>query len=325
MKALLCPAYGPLDGLVLGEAPVPVPGPGQLRVAVHAAALNFLDALMVQGRYQVRPTLPFVPGAEFAGVVDAVGAGVTRFRAGDRVACFGLGGYAEYALADAASAVPVPASMPFDDAAALFLAHGTALRALDTSARTQAGETVLVLGAAGGVGAAAIEVAKAMGATVIAAASSAPKLELCRVLGADHLVDYSHEKLRERCEVLTGGRGVDVAYDPVGGEFTEQAVRALGWRGRLVVVGFAAGAIPSIPANLLLFKERSLVGVYWGESVAREPDAHARDAARLAAWYADGKIRSPVRERVPLAGAADAIRRMAARGTVGKVVVEPRA
>lgn len=325
MKCLLCTSFGPLDQLTLADVASPEPGPKQVRIDVEAAALNYPDALMVQGLYQVKPPLPFVPGAEFAGVVSAVGAEVTSFKVGDRVVAMGLGGLGEQALADAARVMPLPPGMDFSTAAALFLTYCTSLRGLQDCAHLQPSETLLVLGAAGGVGVAAIEIGKAMGARVIAAASSADKLELCRRLGADATIDYGTRSLREGIQELTGGKGVDVVYDPVGGSYTEEALRSTAWRGRLVVVGFASGTIPKIPLNLALLKERSIVGVYWGDSVARDPASHRRNVGKLLAWFADGTIKPHISEQVPLAGAVAALQRMTERKVTGKVVVLPRA
>lgn len=296
-----------------------------MRVDIKAAALNFPDALMVQGLYQVKPPLPFAPGSEFAGIVSDVGVEVTRFKVGDRVVGLGLGGFAEEALVDEAKLMPIPKGMAFDDAAAFFLTYCTSLRGLKDCAHLQPGETLLVLGAAGGVGLAAIEIGKVLGARVIAAASSAQKLELCKRVGADHLIDYEGESLRERCDAITARKGVDVVYDPVGGPHTETALRALGWRGRLIVVGFASGVIPSIPANLALLKERSIIGLYWGESVARDPAGHAANVRQLLAWFADGKVKPIISERVPLSGAVEMMQRIIRREVLGKVVVLPEA
>ena len=323
MKCLLCTAFGPLEQLSIEDVPLPTPGPRQVRIDVKAAALNYPDALMVQGLYQVKPALPFVPGTEFAGVVSAAGDEVTHLKPGDPVVAFGLGGFAEEAIADAAQAMRLPKGMDFAQAAAFFLTYCTALRGLQDCARLQPGETLLVLGAAGGVGVAAIEIGKLLGATVIAAASSDDKLALCRRLGADHTINYETDSLRARLDELTGGKGVDVVFDPVGGRYTEEALRATGWRGRLVIVGFTSGTIPKIPANLALLKERSIIGVYWGGTVARDPAAAAAIVARLLEWYAAGKIQAVITERVPLAGAAAAMRRMLQRQVLGKVVVLP--
>lgn len=325
MKALVCNAFGALDALAVRDVPVREPGTGQVRIEVHAASVNFPDALMVQGLYQVKPPLPFVPGLEFAGVVDAVGPGVTRLRLGQRVVAFGVGGFGECALAAEGAAFALPDTMPFDVAAAFFLTYCTSLRGLRQCAHLQPGETLLVLGAAGGVGIAAVEIGKALGATVIAAASSEERLALCRAHGADHLIDYSREALRERVDALTARRGVDVVYDPVGGDLTEQALRSLAWRGRLVVVGFASGTIPKLPANLALLRERTIVGLFWGDSVAREPDAQEENLRQLYEWHAQGRIAPVITERVPLEGAVGAMQRLAGRAVSGKIVVLPRA
>jgi NADPH2:quinone reductase len=324
MRALVCDSVGSLDALRVRDLPVPSPAARQVRIAVHAASLNQPDILMVQGKYQVSPPVPFVPGIEFAGTVDAVGAEVTRVKPGDRVVAIGLGGLGEFALADEVTLCAVPQSMPFEDAAAFFVTYCTSLRGLRQCAHLQPGETLLVLGASGGVGLAAVEIGKAMGATVIAAASSRERLERCLERGADHVIDYSHESLRERLDAVTAKRGVDVVYDPVGGELTEQALRALRWRGRLVVVGFATGTIPKLPANLLLLRERTVVGVYWGDSVAREPVAQADNVRQLLEWYALRRIAPLISERVPLDRASDALRRLAARSIVGKAIVLPQ-
>ena len=324
MKALLCAEYGPLEKLAVEDMPSPTAGPGQVVVDVKAAALNFPDALMVQGLYQVKPPLPFTPGAEVAGLVKAVGDGVQDLNPGDRVIGFpGTGGFAEECVVAAERIMPLPESMDFATGAALVLTYGTSLHALQDCGRLQPGETLLVLGAAGGVGAAAVEIGKAMGARVIAAASSGDKLALCRQLGADETIDYSREDLRQRALALTGEKGVDVVCDPVGGGYTEPALRALAWRGRLLIVGFAAGEIPKIPLNLALLKERSLIGVYWGDSVRHDPRGHMRNMQQLMAWFAEGKVRPVVSERFPLARAPEAMRRLLDRQVKGKVVILP--
>lgn len=324
MKALLCAEYGPLEKLAVEDMPSPTAGPGQVVVDVKAAALNFPDALMVQGLYQVKPPLPFSPGAEVAGIVKAVGQGVQGLKAGDRVIGFpGTGGFAEECAVAAGKIMPLPENMDFATGAALVLTYGTSLHALQDCGRLQPGETLLVLGAAGGVGAAAVEIGKAMGARVIAAASNGDKLALCRQLGADETIDYSREELRQRALALTGEKGVDVVCDPVGGGYTEPALRALAWRGRLLIVGFAAGEIPKIPLNLALLKERSLIGVYWGDSVRHDPRGHMRNMQQLMAWFAEGKVRPVVSERFPLARAPEAMRRLLDRQVKGKVVILP--
>jgi NADPH2:quinone reductase len=325
MKALVCAAYGPLESLVVKEVPVPVPGPGQVRIEVKAAALNYPDALMVQGLYQANPTPPFSPGLEFSGLVSAVGADAGHWKPGDRVVALGQGGFAEQAIADAARLMPLPRGMDFETGAATFLTYCTSLHALQDCARLKAGETVLVLGAAGGVGIAAIEIAKAMGARVLAAASSEAKLEACRQAGADATVDYSTARLRDAVKAFSGGQGVDVVYDPVGGDYSEEALRCLRWHGRFLVIGFAAGTIPRLPLNLALLNERSIVGVYWGESVARDPAAHVRNVGQLLEWFAAGKVKPQISERVGLAGAVEAMQRMTRRDIVGKVIVLPAA
>ncbi|HNQ56908.1 MAG: NADPH:quinone oxidoreductase family protein [Burkholderiales bacterium] len=324
MKALLCAEYGPLEKLAVEDMPSPTAGPGQVVVDVKAAALNFPDALMVQGLYQVKPPLPFSPGAEVAGLVKAVGQGVQGLKAGDRVIGFpGTGGFAEECAVAAGKIMPLPENMDFATGAALVLTYGTSLHALQDCGRLQPGETLLVLGAAGGIGAAAVEIGKAMGARVIAAASNGDKLALCRQLGADETINYSREELRQRALALTGEKGVDVVCDPVGGGYTEPALRALAWRGRLLIVGFAAGEIPKIPLNLALLKERSLIGVYWGDSVRHDPRGHMRNMQQLMAWFAEGKVRPVVSERFPLARAPEAMRRLLDRQVKGKVVILP--
>jgi NADPH2:quinone reductase len=325
MKALRCHAFGPIDHLKVEHIPAPVPGPGEVLIDVQAASINYPDALMVQGLYQVKPPLPFTPGAEFAGVVAAVGDGVVHLRPGDRVAAStGTGAFAEQAVAEAARVLPLPPAMDFDTGASFVLAWGTSLHALQTVARLQPGETVLVLGAAGGVGVAAVQIAKAMGARVIAAASSDAKRALAREAGADETVDYTQPEWRREVERLTGGQGADVVYDAVGGAYAEPALRATAWRGRYLVVGFAAGEIPRLPLNLALLKERAILGVFWGAAMARDPRQLMADLRQLAAWFAEGRVRPPVTERVPLDGAAAAMARLAGRQAMGKLVVRPR-
>jgi NADPH2:quinone reductase len=324
MKALLCEAFGPIDTLVVKNIPSPVPGPKQMLIEVRAAAVNFPDALMVQGLYQVKPPLPFTPGAEISGIVKSVGAEVKHYKAGDRViALTSTGGFAEECVVESAKAMPLPAGMDFDTGASLVLTYCTSLHGLKDCGHLKAGETLVVLGAAGGVGISAIEIGKAMGARVIAAASSGDKLELCRKVGADETVNYSTENLKDRINELTGGKGADVVYDPVGGPYTEPAVRALAWRGRLLIIGFAAGEIPKIPLNLALLKERSLIGVYWGDSTKHDPAGHLANLHQLHEWFAAGKICPIVSERFPLSAAKDAIASIANRQVKGKIVVVP--
>ncbi len=326
MKALMCHAYGPIDTLKVEEVPSPVPGPGQVLVTVKAASVNFPDALIVQGLYQVKPPLPFSPGSELAGVVKSVGEGVTHLKPGDRViAGVGSGGFAEECLADAERTLPLPEGMDFDIGASFILTYGTSLHGLQTIGKLQAGENLLVLGAAGGVGIAAIEIAKALGARVIAAASTPEKLALCKQVGADELVNYSEPDWRKQVEALTNGKGADVVYDPVGGSYAETALRATAWRGRYLVVGFANGEIPKIPLNLTLLKERAIMGVFWGAAMARQPEQHLANMKLLGEWFAAGKVKPVISERVSLADAKGAIQRLASRQAMGKIVVLPGA
>jgi len=324
MKAVICSKLEGPRALAVGELPDPKPGPGQVVIEVRAASLNFPDALMVRGLYQVKPPLPFSPGAELSGVVAAVGEGVDRPRVGDSViALSGHGGCAGLCVADAARTMPLPKGIDFDTAAAFALTYGTALHALKEVAAIQPGETLAVLGAAGGTGIAAIECGKAMGAKVIACASSAEKLALAREHGADEAIDYATEDLRARLDAIAGKKGIDVVFDAVGGPHTEPAMRALGWRGRLLVIGFAAGEIPKLPLNLALLKERQVLGVYWGDWTRREPAAHAKNMEQLVAWMREGRVRPAITERIGLEGVADALERMSGRRVLGKVVVNP--
>lgn len=324
MKALLCREYGPIERLRVEEVPSPRPGPGEVVVEVKASSLNFPDALLVQGLYQVKPPLPFSPGMELAGIVKEAGAGVRGVKAGDRVvASPGRGGFAQECLVAAGRVSPLPAGMDFDLASAFVLTYCTSLHALANRGRLEPGETLVVLGAAGGVGTSAIEIGKAMGARVVAAASSEEKLALCRKLGADETVDYEHADLRQRILDLTAGKGADVVYDPVGGAHTEAALRATAWRGRFLVIGFASGVIPQVKLNLALLKERSILGVYWGEWTQHDPAGQQRLLEQLAAWFAEGKVKPVVTERVSLAEAPAAMTRLLQRKVKGKVVVVP--
>jgi len=325
MKALRCHAFGPINTLTVENIDAPAPGAGQVLVDVHAASINFPDALMVQGLYQVKPPVPFTPGAELAGVVSAVGEGVKHVKVGDRVVCStGTGAFAEQAVADAVRVIPLPDGMDYDAGASFVLVYGTSLHALQTIGKLQPGETLLVLGAAGGVGIAAIEIAKAMGARVIAAASSDEKRALAKQAGADETIDYTQPEWRREVERLTDGKGADVVYDAVGGPYAEPALRATAWRGRYLVVGFAAGDIPKMPLNLTLLKERAILGVFWGAAMARDPKQLIADLQQLAGWFKEGKVKPPVTERVSLEDAADAIERLASRKAMGKIVVLPR-
>jgi NADPH:quinone reductase len=322
VKAVLCKQYGPPETLVVEELPSPRAGPGEAVVSVKAASVNFPDVLIIQNKYQFKPPLPFSPGSELAGVVKEVGAGVSSVRPGDKVMAFTTyGAFAEEVKTDAARLLPIPEGMDYENAAAFVLTYGTSDHALRDRGSLQAGETLLVLGAAGGVGLAAIEIGKALGARAIACASSDEKLAVCREHGADATINYAAEDLRERIKSLTGGQGVDVIYDPVGGAYTEPAFRSIAWRGRLLVVGFAAGEIPKLPLNLALLKGAAVVGVFWGDFARREPKAFAGSIAQLGLWFREGKLRPHVSKIFPLEKAADALRLMAARQVKGKVVL----
>ena len=322
MHAWICKDPVGVDALSWAELPQPEPKPGEVLIAIKAASLNFPDLLMVQNKYQIKPPLPYVPGAEYAGVVQAVGEGVTQLRVGQNVACLsGTGGFATHVVAPAALCLPLPEGFSHTDAAAFIMTYATSHHALVDRAQLKAGETVLVLGAAGGVGTAAIQIAKALGARVIAAASSDEKCALCQSLGADATINYQSQNLREALKALTGGKGLDVVYDPVGGEWAEPAVRAMAWRGRYLVVGFAAGPIPALPWNLLLLKGASLVGVFWGEFAKREPQANAAMMRELAQWYAQGKIKPVIDQTLPMSELKKAFAIMGSRSVMGKLVL----
>lgn len=324
MKAVVCKAWGPPDSLVVETLADLVPAAGEVVVDVKAAGVNFPDVLTVQGKYQFKPVLPFTPGVELAGVIRAVGNGVVHCKPGDKVIAFTQqGAFAEQAVVPAASVMPMPPGMDFDTAAAITLTYGTSHHAVVDRAALKAGETMLVLGAAGGVGLAAIEIGKALGARVIAAASSAEKLAICRAHGADVCIDYSTDDLRAALKTATDGKGPDVIYDPVGGEYAEPALRSIGWRGRYLVVGFANGTIPALPFNLMLLKGASVVGVFWGEFVKREPKKNLAAMGQLLGWLAEGKIRPHISARYTLDQTAQALNDMAARKVTGKVVIIP--
>ncbi len=323
MKAIVCHEWGGPHRLRFGELPLPEPKAGEVRLKVLAAGVNFPDALIIQKRYQVQPPLPFVPGTEVAGVVDAVGEGVSLAKGTRVVAFVGTGGFAEYVCANAALTIPLPAGVPDEVAAGFTMTYATSQHALRDRAQLQAGETLLVLGAGGGVGLAAVELGKLAGARVIAAASTDEKLAACHAAGADALINYSTLDLRESVKTLTDGKGADVVYDPVGGGYTEPALRALGWRGRLLVVGFANGEIPSIRINLLLLKEASLVGVYWGEFAKREPKANAGMIGELMGWLAQGRLKPRVSHVYPLHETPRALDDLLHRRAIGKLVIRP--
>jgi len=323
MRAVLCTEYGAQDRLSIGEVPDPVAGPGEVVIEMAAASLNFPDLLVIAGLYQFKPEPPFVPGAEGAGTVLAVGSDVVNVKVGQRVMAVGVqGAFADRWAVDASSVIPIPDEMSFETAASLTLAFGTSYHALKQRAALAPGETLLVLGAAGGVGSAAIEIGKAMGATVIAAASTDEKLEFCRNLGADIVINYASEDLKSRAKELTDGRGVDVIYDPVGGELSEQAFRAIAWKGRHLVVGFASGDIPSIPLNLPLLKGAEIVGVFWGSFTSREHEENMRNGAELFQMLSDGTLKPRVTNVFPLEDYESAFDLMASRRATGKIVLE---
>jgi NADPH:quinone reductase len=322
MHAWLCENPVGVDALTWTELPTPQPKAGEALIEIKAASLNFPDLLIVQNKYQIKPPLPFVPGAEYAGLVAAVGDGVTHLKVGQPVACLsGTGGFGTHTIAPAALCMPLPDKFPFVDAAAFIMIYATSHHALIDRAQLKAGETVLILGAAGGVGTAAIQIAKAVGAKVIAAASTAEKCALCTSAGADATINYSTENLKDAVRALTDGKGAEVIYDPVGGDFTEPAFRTIAWRGRYLVVGFASGPIPSLPLNLPLLKGASVVGVFWGDFAKKEPKANAAMMMELAQWYGQGKIKPIIDSIMPMADLKAAYAHMGSRGVMGKLVM----
>ena len=322
MHAWLCENPTGIDALSWQQLPTPTPKEGQVLIAIQAASLNFPDALIVQNKYQIKPPLPFVPGSEYAGTVQEVGPGVAHLRVGQAVACLsGTGGFATHTIAPAALCMPLPAGFLMQDAAAFIMTYATSHHALVDRAQLKAGETVLVLGAAGGVGTAAIQIAKACGARVIAAASSDDKCALCQSLGADATINYSQTQLREALKTLTDGKGPDVIYDPVGGDLAEPAFRSIAWRGRYLVVGFAAGPIPTLPLNLTLLKGASIVGVFWGDFAKREPQANRAMMQELATWYLQGKIKPVIDQTLPMTELKTAYALMTSRQVKGKLVL----
>ena len=322
MRALVCRDYGPVDNLVIEDWDDPVPGDGQVAFDVKAAGLNFADILIIAGKYQVRPPLPFVPGNEASGIVTAVGRNVTRFKPGDRVIGALRGGaFAEKTVVDEHMAIPLPERMSFEEGAAYSVAYGTSYHALKQGAGLRSGETVLVLGAAGGVGYAAVELAKALGARVIAAASSDEKLAFARQAGADDVINYASGSLKDSVKALTDGKGVDVVYDPVGGDLAEQALRATAWHGRYLVIGFASGDIPRVPLNLTLLKEASIVGVWYGPWAERHNDELWENVEELNAMVEAGKIRPRYNEAFSLDDFVDAFRVITERRVLGKIVL----
>jgi NADPH2:quinone reductase len=322
MKAVVCHAYGPPESLTVEELAPLMPGRSQVVISVKACGVNFPDTLIIQGLYQFKPPLPFSPGSEVAGVVKAVGAGVEHFKPGDRVMSIAAyGGFAEEMVADATAVIPMPDSLDFDVASSVMMTYGTALYALKDRAHLQPGEFLLALGAAGGVGLAAVELGKAMGARVIAAASSEDKLAICRQYGAEATINYIREDLKERIKELTSGQGVDVVVDPVGGSYSEPALRGIAWNGRYLVIGFTTGEIPRIPLNLPLLKGCSIVGVFWGSFHAREPQHSQENLRELLGWLQEGKVKPHISARYPLEQAADALNDLIHRRVVGKAVL----
>ena len=324
MKAVLCTQFGGPETLEMADIESPVAGPGEVVVAVRAAGLNFFDTLIIQNKYQFKPDLPFSPGAEIAGEVTSLGDGVEGIQVGDRVMAYSVWGGVRAEIAISQDAViAMPDGLDFVTAAGLIVTYGTSLHALQDRADMQPGETLAVLGASGGVGQAAVEIGKAMGARVIACASSDDKLEFCRTLGADETLNYTNEDLKTRLKELTEGKGVDVIYDPVGADLAEPALRAIGWKGRFLVVGFAGGGIPKIPLNLALLKGCQIVGVFWGDHLVREPDRHRANMAQLLDLVVGGKIKPHIHKVYPLAETADALMAIARREVRGKVIVTP--
>jgi NADPH2:quinone reductase len=322
MRALVCKEFGPLEALRVEEVPSPVAGPGELLIDVAAASVNFPDALIVQGKYQVRPPLPFTPGAEFSGTVVAVGEGVPESRIGTSVVALpGRGAFAEQVVVKASTAFALESDVDKRAAAALPLAHGTAYHALLDRAQLQPGETLLVLGAGGGVGLAAVELGKIMGATVIAAASTKDKLDAAASRGAAHLINYASEDLRARLKEITGGKGVDVVCDPVGGPHSEPALRSTAWCGRHLVIGFAAGEIPRIPLNLTLLKGCAVIGVFWGEFMRREPQRSAGELVQLLAWLREERLRPLITRSYALDEAREALTAVYERKVLGKLLI----
>ncbi|MEE4818658.1 NADPH:quinone oxidoreductase family protein [Pseudomonas alliivorans] len=322
MKALLCKAFGPASTLVLEDIPAPDIKKNEILLDVRAAGVNFPDTLIIEGKYQFKPPFPFSPGGEAAGVISAVGEKVTHLKPGDRVmALTGWGSFAEQVAVPNYNVLPIPERMDFTIAAAFSMTYGTSMHALKQRANLQPGETLLVLGASGGVGLAAVEIGKALGARVIAAASSAEKLDVAKNAGADELINYTDTNLKDEIKRLTNGNGVDVIYDPVGGDLFDQAIRAIAWNGRLLVVGFASGRIPELPVNLALLKGASVVGVFWGSFAQRQPQDNAANFKQLFAWFEEGKLKPLVSQVYPLERAGEAIDALGERRAVGKVVI----
>jgi NADPH2:quinone reductase len=324
MKALLCTRYGGIDDLELADIEDPKPAAGEAVVKINAASLNFFDTLIIAGKYQFKPSPPFSPAAEFAGVVEGLGAGVTGFKPGDRVLGYMTYGAArERAAVGADKLIKIPSGLEDDRAAGICITYGTTYHALKDRAALKKGETLAVLGASGGVGLAAIELGKIMGARVIACASSDEKLDFARKHGADEAINYAKEDVKDALRRVTGGKGADVIYDPVGGPYTEPALRSIAWKGRFLVIGFAAGDIPKLPLNLVLLKGCDVVGVFWGAFIEREAEAHRANTEQLLKWAVEGKLSSHVHAVYPLSDAKRALHDIAARKVMGKAILRP--
>lgn len=324
MKALVCREFAGLEKLTVEDLPSPTPGEGQVLVSVKFASVNYPDALTVQGKYQFKPPLPFTPGSEFSGVVKAVGPGVAKFKVGQTVLCPSLrGAFAEEVVAPESLLIPVAAGVDMAAAAGMPMTYGTCYHALKDRGHLKAGETLLVLGAGGGIGIAAVELGKLMGATVIAAASSDEKLQAAKSRGADHLINYNTEDMRARLKEIVGDKGVDVVLDPVGGQYAEPALRSTGWNGRFLVVGFAAGEIPKIPLNLTLLKGSAIVGVFWGEFMKRQPKDGQAEMAQLVQWLEQGKIKPLISQQFKLSDSKAALEAVFTRKATGKIVIVP--
>lgn len=322
MRAVLCKEYGPPESLVIEDVPSAPVGKGEVRVAVKACGVNFPDTLIIEGKYQFKPEMPFSPGGEVSGTIAEVGEGVTDVKVGDRVlAMTGWGGYAEEVVVEAGRVMPIPDSMDFVTAAGFAMTYGTSMHALKQRANIQPGETLLVLGASGGVGLAAVELGRVMGARVIAAGGSDEKLQITKEYGAEELINYNTEDLKERAKELTGGKGADVIYDPVGGDQFDACMRAINWNGRMLVVGFASGRIPKLPVNLALLKGCQVVGVFWGAFRGKEPEKDRENFRQMLEWYEQGKLKPHVSHTLPLEKAADAMNMLLRREAVGKIVL----
>jgi NADPH:quinone reductase len=323
MKALLCKQFGPIDDLVFEEMPTPILAPNQLLIETKACGVNFPDTLIVQGKYQFKPVFPFAPGGEVAGIIKEIGSEVKHLKVGDKVfSLTGHGGFAEAVVADANKTFPLPVGMDFTTAASTMYTYGTSYHALKDRAKLQSGETLLILGASGGVGLAALQLAKLMGATVIAAASTIEKLAVCTELDADYVINYTTEDIKEKIKEITNGKGVDVVYDPVGDKYAEPAIRSLAWKGRYLVVGFAGGEIPKIPLNLALLKGASIVGVFWGMFAEKEPANSFKNFAEILEFIKTGKLKQHIHQIYSLQNSKQSLIDLANRKVVGKCVIE---